>query len=178
MWIVWLFCRQVSSEQLVRIVKRTYMDPRAVMVRVSFHSEIQDWLNLVLLVLVLCSNCCLCYSVCSCKNGICASGVKGTGQCTCLSGYTGIDCDRGKILEYLCACDTCDIVAAYEWGCFFSAELQACAALRCGPNSRCIEDMSTGQLLCRCKPGYQGDGTQCTCEYTQHTTHTHTCLLF
>uniref|UniRef100_A0A8C1TC09 Stabilin 2 n=1 Tax=Cyprinus carpio TaxID=7962 RepID=A0A8C1TC09_CYPCA len=77
----------------------------------------------------------LCSNVCSCKNGICHSGVKGTGQCTCLSGYTGIDCDR---------------------------ELPACAALRCGPNSRCIEDMSTGQLLCRCKPGYQGDGTQCT----------------
>uniref|UniRef100_A0A8C2IG73 Stabilin 2 n=1 Tax=Cyprinus carpio TaxID=7962 RepID=A0A8C2IG73_CYPCA len=76
-----------------------------------------------------------CSNVCSCKNGICDSGVKGTGQCTCLSGYTGIDCDR---------------------------ELPACAALRCGPNSRCIEDMSTGQLLCRCKPGYQGDGTQCT----------------
>uniref|UniRef100_A0A9J7XAB9 Stabilin 2 n=1 Tax=Cyprinus carpio carpio TaxID=630221 RepID=A0A9J7XAB9_CYPCA len=77
----------------------------------------------------------LCSNMCSCKNGICHSGVKGTGQCTCLSGYTGIDCDR---------------------------ELPACAALRCGPNSRCIEDMSTGQLLCRCKPGYQGDGTQCT----------------
>uniref|UniRef100_A0A8C1QGI3 Stabilin 2 n=1 Tax=Cyprinus carpio TaxID=7962 RepID=A0A8C1QGI3_CYPCA len=68
-----------------------------------------------------------CSNVCSCKNGICDSGVKGTGQCTCLSGYTGIDCDR---------------------------ELPACAALRCGPNSRCIEDMSTGQLLCRCKPGF------------------------
>uniref|UniRef100_A0A8C2PQW4 Stabilin 2 n=1 Tax=Cyprinus carpio TaxID=7962 RepID=A0A8C2PQW4_CYPCA len=84
----------------------------------------------------------LCSNVCSCKNGICHSGVKGTGQCTCLSGYTGIDCDR---------------------------ELPACAALRCGPNSRCIEDMSTGQLLCRCKPGYQGDGTQCTCEYCTYT---------
>uniref|UniRef100_A0A671QZY7 Stabilin-2-like n=1 Tax=Sinocyclocheilus anshuiensis TaxID=1608454 RepID=A0A671QZY7_9TELE len=76
-----------------------------------------------------------CSNVCSCKNGICDSAVKGTGQCTCLSGYTGIDCDR---------------------------ELPACAALRCGLNSRCIEDMSIGQLLCRCKPGYQGDGTQCT----------------
>uniref|UniRef100_A0A671QZM6 Stabilin-2-like n=1 Tax=Sinocyclocheilus anshuiensis TaxID=1608454 RepID=A0A671QZM6_9TELE len=82
-----------------------------------------------------------CSNVCSCKNGICDSAVKGTGQCTCLSGYTGIDCDR---------------------------ELPACAALRCGLNSRCIEDMSIGQLLCRCKPGYQGDGTQCTCEGVCH----------
>ncbi|XP_016412871.1 stabilin-2-like [Sinocyclocheilus rhinocerous] len=104
-----------------------------------------------------------CSNVCSCKNGICDSGVKGTGQCTCLSGYTGIDCDR---------------------------ELPACAALRCGPNSRCIEDMSTGQLLCMCKPGYQGDGTQCTsinpclkgvchanavCEHTGPNQHVCTC---
>ncbi|ROI15334.1 Stabilin-2 [Anabarilius grahami] len=76
-----------------------------------------------------------CNNVCSCKNGICDSGMQGTGECTCLSGYTGIECDR---------------------------ELPACAALRCGPDSRCVEDMSTGQLNCRCKPGYQGDGVQCT----------------
>ncbi|XP_051746711.1 stabilin-2 isoform X3 [Ctenopharyngodon idella] len=77
----------------------------------------------------------MCNNVCSCKNGLCDSGMKGTGECTCLSGYTGIECDR---------------------------ELPACAALRCGPDSRCIEDLSTGQLNCRCKPGYQGDGVQCT----------------
>ncbi|XP_077090778.1 stabilin-2 isoform X1 [Siphateles boraxobius] len=76
-----------------------------------------------------------CNNVCSCKNGVCDSGMKGVGGCTCLSGYTGIDCDR---------------------------ELPACAALRCGPDSRCVEDMGTGQLMCRCKPGYQGDGVQCT----------------
>jgi len=51
--------------------------------------------------------------------------------------------------------------------CFFflSSALPACAALQCGPDSRCVEDMSTGQLMCRCKPGYQGDGVQCTCKY-------------
>ncbi|XP_056311873.1 stabilin-2-like [Danio aesculapii] len=76
-----------------------------------------------------------CSNVCRCKNGLCSSGLKGTGECTCFSGYTGLDCAQ---------------------------ELPACAALRCGPDSRCIEEMSTGQLVCKCKPGYQGDGVRCT----------------
>ncbi|XP_056603572.1 stabilin-2 isoform X1 [Triplophysa dalaica] len=76
-----------------------------------------------------------CNNVCQCKHGLCDSGVKGTGQCTCLSGYTGIDC---------------------------SQELPACASLRCGPDARCIEEISKSQLACKCKPGYQGDGVRCT----------------
>ncbi|XP_065146012.1 stabilin-2 [Paramisgurnus dabryanus] len=76
-----------------------------------------------------------CSNVCQCKHGLCDSGIKGTGQCTCLSGYTGVDCSR---------------------------ELPACASLRCGTNARCIEEISTGQLVCKCKPGYQGDGVSCT----------------
>lgn len=52
------------------------------------------------LVLIPCSDCLMCYSVCSCKNGVCDGGMKGTGGCTCLSGYTGIDCDRGNNLDY------------------------------------------------------------------------------
>ncbi|XP_051974737.1 stabilin-2 [Xyrauchen texanus] len=104
-----------------------------------------------------------CNNVCRCKHGICNSGLKGTGQCTCLSGYTGVDCNQ---------------------------ELPACASLQCGPDARCIEEISTGKLVCKCKPGYQGDGVQCTsinpcrrvvchqfalCEHTGPNQHVCTC---
>ncbi|XP_030633246.1 stabilin-2 [Chanos chanos] len=76
-----------------------------------------------------------CSSVCSCKHGLCNSGKGGDGRCTCFSGYTGANCDQ---------------------------ELPGCAALGCGPNARCIEEFPSGQLVCKCKSGYQGDGVQCT----------------
>ncbi|XP_062863681.1 stabilin-2 [Trichomycterus rosablanca] len=76
-----------------------------------------------------------CSSVCRCKHGLCNNGIKGDGQCTCFSGYTGQDCDQ---------------------------ELPDCAALNCGPNALCFEDISVRKLSCKCKPGYRGDGTQCT----------------
>uniref|UniRef100_A0A8B9K9U2 Stabilin 2 n=1 Tax=Astyanax mexicanus TaxID=7994 RepID=A0A8B9K9U2_ASTMX len=76
-----------------------------------------------------------CSNVCSCKHGLCNSGIKGNGQCTCFSGYSGLNCDR---------------------------ELPDCAALRCGLNGFCTEDVSSGKLKCQCKPGYAGDGMQCT----------------
>ncbi|XP_017567677.1 stabilin-2 isoform X2 [Pygocentrus nattereri] len=77
----------------------------------------------------------MCSTVCTCKHGLCNSGLKGNGQCTCFSGYTGPDCDQ---------------------------ELPGCAALRCGPDALCFEDVSSGKLACKCKSGYAGDGVQCT----------------
>ncbi|KAK1789977.1 hypothetical protein P4O66_002297 [Electrophorus voltai] len=76
-----------------------------------------------------------CNNVCTCKHGLCNSGVQGTGQCTCFSGYTGPDCDQ---------------------------ELPNCAVLRCEQNALCFEDISSGKLVCKCKPGFFGNGVQCT----------------
>ncbi|XP_053506197.1 stabilin-2 [Ictalurus furcatus] len=76
-----------------------------------------------------------CSNVCTCKHGLCNSGLRGNGQCTCFSGYTGPDCDQ---------------------------ELPGCADLRCGPDARCFEDTTFGKLVCKCQPGYFGDGVQCT----------------
>uniref|UniRef100_A0A671UAA8 Stabilin 2 n=1 Tax=Sparus aurata TaxID=8175 RepID=A0A671UAA8_SPAAU len=76
-------------------------------------------------------------SVCSCVHGVCDSGLRGSGSCTCFSGYKGPNCDQ---------------------------ELPACAALRCEQNSRCMEEALTGQLVCQCLPGYQRSGAQCLCE--------------
>lgn len=45
-------------------------------------------------------------------------------------------------------------------------ELPGCAALRCGPDARCFEDTTFGKLVCKCQPGYFGDGVQCTCKYS------------
>jgi len=66
----------------------------------------------------------LCAIVCSCKNGVCDGGMKGTGGCTCLSGYTGIDCDRRKALDYYsgwCTHVTLDIKAPWV-NVFFSLQ--------------------------------------------------------
>ncbi|KAG7454371.1 hypothetical protein MATL_G00259010 [Megalops atlanticus] len=76
-----------------------------------------------------------CSSVCSCVHGVCNSGIRGDGKCTCFSGYKGPKCDQ---------------------------ELPECVSLSCPQNARCSEDALTGKLQCRCLPGYQGDGTQCT----------------
>ncbi|KAJ8245363.1 hypothetical protein GJAV_G00269960 [Gymnothorax javanicus] len=76
-----------------------------------------------------------CSSVCSCVHGLCNSGIHGDGQCTCFSGYKGLRCDQ---------------------------ELPECSSLQCSQNARCSEDVLTGQLQCRCLPGYQGNGVQCT----------------
>ncbi|XP_031414613.1 stabilin-2 [Clupea harengus] len=76
-----------------------------------------------------------CSSVCKCVHGLCSIGIKGDGSCTCFSGYKGQNCDQ---------------------------ELPECTTLSCGPDSRCIEHHETGQLMCQCKPGYLGNGNQCT----------------
>ncbi|XP_041935625.1 stabilin-2 [Alosa sapidissima] len=76
-----------------------------------------------------------CSSVCKCVHGLCSSGLKGDGSCTCFSGYKGLQCDM---------------------------ELPECTALSCGPEARCVEQADTGKLVCRCKPGYLGNGVQCT----------------
>ncbi|XP_059181662.1 stabilin-2 [Centropristis striata] len=75
-----------------------------------------------------------CSSVCSCVHGVCDSGLKGGGRCTCFSGYKGPTCDQ---------------------------ELPECSSLRCGVNSRCMEEALTGRLVCQCLPGYQKSGAQC-----------------
>ncbi|XP_054481008.1 stabilin-2 [Anoplopoma fimbria] len=75
-----------------------------------------------------------CSSVCSCVHGLCDSGLKGDGRCTCFSGYKGPNCDR---------------------------ELPECVSLGCQQNSRCMEEALTGQLVCQCRPGYQKSGAQC-----------------
>ncbi|KAI5617948.1 stabilin-2 isoform X2, partial [Silurus asotus] len=105
-----------------------------------------------------------CSNVCTCTHGLCNSGPRGNGQCTCFSGYTGPDCDQ---------------------------ELPGCAALSCGPDARCFEDTISGKLVCKCKPGYFGDGVQCTvinpclkrvchenavCVHTGPNQHTCTCM--
>ncbi|KAG9339929.1 hypothetical protein JZ751_022242 [Albula glossodonta] len=74
-------------------------------------------------------------NLCNCVHGICNSGIQGNGQCTCFSGYKGLRCDQ---------------------------ELPECATLQCSQNARCTEDALTGTLQCRCLPGYQGNGVQCT----------------
>uniref|UniRef100_A0A3B3T7Y3 Stabilin 2 n=1 Tax=Paramormyrops kingsleyae TaxID=1676925 RepID=A0A3B3T7Y3_9TELE len=76
-----------------------------------------------------------CSSVCSCVHGLCNHGINGDGKCTCFSGYKGLNCDQ---------------------------EIPECAALRCPLGARCIEDAHTRTLACKCLPGYQGGGTQCT----------------
>ncbi|XP_076861229.1 stabilin-2-like isoform X2 [Brachyhypopomus gauderio] len=76
-----------------------------------------------------------CNNVCTCKHGLCNSGIQGTGQCTCFSGYTSSNCDQ---------------------------ELPDCAVLHCGPNALCFEDVSSRKLVCKCKPGFFGNGVQCT----------------
>lgn len=76
-----------------------------------------------------------CSSVCKCVHGLCNSGLKGDGSCTCFSGYKGPQCDIA---------------------------LPECAALSCGPDARCVEQVETGKLVCQCKPGYLGNGVQCT----------------
>jgi len=40
-------------------------------------------------------------SECSCVHGLCDSGLKGDGRCTCFSQYKGPNCDQGKLL---CCC--------------------------------------------------------------------------
>ncbi|XP_061085042.1 stabilin-2 [Conger conger] len=75
-----------------------------------------------------------CSSACGCVHGICNSGIHGDGHCTCFSGYKGLRCDQ---------------------------ELPACTSLQCSQNARCGEDALTGQLQCRCLPGYQGNGVLC-----------------
>uniref|UniRef100_A0A3Q3W761 Uncharacterized protein n=1 Tax=Mola mola TaxID=94237 RepID=A0A3Q3W761_MOLML len=75
-----------------------------------------------------------CSSECSCVHGLCDSGLKGSGSCTCFSGYKGSNCDQ---------------------------ELPECAALSCPQYSRCMEEALTGQLVCQCLPGYQKSGQQC-----------------
>ncbi|TSK13306.1 Stabilin-2 [Bagarius yarrelli] len=47
------------------------------------------------------------------------------------------------------------------WG-YDCLELPGCAVLHCGPDARCFEDMNAGKLVCKCQPGYFGDGVQCT----------------
>ncbi|XP_076025570.1 LOW QUALITY PROTEIN: stabilin-2 [Genypterus blacodes] len=76
-----------------------------------------------------------CSSVCSCVHGVCNAGLHGDGRCTCFSGYKGPNCDQ---------------------------EMPECAALGCQQNARCMEEALTGQLVCRCLPGYQSSGSQCT----------------
>uniref|UniRef100_A0A3P9Q2P0 EGF-like domain-containing protein n=1 Tax=Poecilia reticulata TaxID=8081 RepID=A0A3P9Q2P0_POERE len=70
---------------------------------------------------------------CSCVHGLCGSGLKGDGRCTCFSGYRGPRCDQ---------------------------ELPECAALSCQQNARCMEEALTGQLVCQCLPGYEKSGSQ------------------
>uniref|UniRef100_M4A4Z0 Stabilin 2 n=1 Tax=Xiphophorus maculatus TaxID=8083 RepID=M4A4Z0_XIPMA len=72
-------------------------------------------------------------SSCSCVHGLCSSGLKGDGRCTCFSGYRGPRCDQ----------------------------LPECAALSCQQNSRCMEEALTGRLVCQCLPGYEKSGSQC-----------------
>ncbi|KAF7646718.1 hypothetical protein LDENG_00183230 [Lucifuga dentata] len=75
-----------------------------------------------------------CSSVCTCVHGLCNSGLNGDGKCTCFSGYKGPNCDQ---------------------------EMAACVALSCHQNARCMEETLTGQLVCKCLPGYQSSGSQC-----------------
>ncbi|XP_062339471.1 stabilin-2 [Osmerus eperlanus] len=76
-----------------------------------------------------------CSSVCRCVHGLCNSGIHGDGKCTCFSGYKGPNCDLA---------------------------LPECVAMSCPENSRCIEEALTGELVCRCMPGYQKSGDKCT----------------
>ncbi|XP_042372390.1 stabilin-2-like, partial [Plectropomus leopardus] len=75
-----------------------------------------------------------CSSECSCVHGLCDSGLKGDGRCTCFSGYKGPNCDQ---------------------------ELAACASLGCPRGSRCTEGALTARLVCRCLPGHRRSGAQC-----------------
>ncbi|TKS90348.1 EGF-like and X-link domain-containing adhesion molecule 2 Fasciclin [Collichthys lucidus] len=75
-----------------------------------------------------------CRRLCSCVHGLCDSGLRGSGSCTCFSGYKGPNCDQ---------------------------ELPECAALSCQQNSRCMEEALTGHLVCQCLPGYQKFSDQC-----------------
>lgn len=61
----------------------------------------------------------------------------------------------------------CVLVSSYlGWHLLCVSELPECAALTCPPNSRCMEEALTGQLVCQCQPGYQKSGPQCLCEST------------
>ncbi|XP_078677001.1 stabilin-2-like isoform X1 [Branchiostoma floridae x Branchiostoma belcheri] len=72
-----------------------------------------------------------CSGECTCVHGICKSGLEGDGSCTCLSGYKGEHCDE---------------------------PLPHCDALDCNQFGRCVEQAQGEELVCRCLPGYHGDG--------------------
>lgn len=59
----------------------------------------------------------------------------------------------------------CVIVLVCVSGCVLT-ELPDCAALHCGSDARCFEDTTFGKLVCKCLPGYFGDGVQCSCKYS------------
>ncbi|GAB1295460.1 Stabilin-2 [Apodemus speciosus] len=77
-----------------------------------------------------------CSAVCSCVHGMCNSGISGDGTCECLSAYRGPRCDK---------------------------PIPECATLLCPENSRCSpSSKDETKLQCKCLPGYEGDGQNCT----------------
>lgn len=93
-WCFFVWLRGVLQELHVRTVHLDFMDPPAAQVtsfqtglsKTSFDRLIS---SAVLVSLV---------SECTCVHGLCDSGLKGDGRCTCFSGYKGPNCDQGKTL--------------------------------------------------------------------------------